>query len=260
MTKKTDAADLSFKALVKQHIEKQALSEQGLARIESLLVGVETIQDKALQAKDIVEPDSLPAYTVPASTQHRAGSQPDINNLSAEEQGHNSPARFKSMLALAASVLLLVFSLHWYPEVSWQGGSNLTQQSGISDMSIKIAAEVAKNHIKMKPLEVQTSELSQLRDYFTELDFTPVSSSRIGEKKLMIGGRYCSIQGLTAAQIRFVDKQPLTLYQVQYDKALYGELPSVDVGQQPIELVERGVAVSIWIEKGLLMATARSIE
>ncbi|GIU15006.1 MULTISPECIES: hypothetical protein [unclassified Shewanella] len=261
MTKKTDAADLSFKALVKQHIESQTMSDEGLARIESLLVGVEQTEDKSLKKAEQDE-----AHQVKAAQAKNAGAESSAAQLSSndfaagEERNHNRPTRFKSMLALVASVLLLVFSLHWSPELSWQGGVSINQQSGVSDMSIKIAAEVAKNHIKMKPLEVQTAELSTLRDYFTALDFTPASSSRIGGGKQMIGGRYCSIQGLTAAQIRFADKQPLTLYQVQYDKALYGELPSVDLGQQPIELVDRGVAVSIWVEKGLLMATARSIE
>ncbi|ABV85452.1 hypothetical protein [Shewanella pealeana] len=256
MTKKKGATDMSFKALVKQHIEAQAMSEQGLARMESLLVGVELAQNKAIQqktqVKDIGEPDP----------------QLGNNDLTAgEERSDNTPTRFKSMLALAASVLLLVFSLHWYPEVVWQGEAawqgevSSNQQPGVSEMSIKIAVEVAKNHIKMKPLEVQTAQLSQLRAYFTELDFTLVSSSRIDDAKQMIGGRYCSIQGLTAAQIRFVDPlQSVTLYQVQYDRTLYGELPNIDSGEKPLQLVERGVAVSIWVEKGLLMATARSIE
>ncbi|WP_299809540.1 hypothetical protein [uncultured Shewanella sp.] len=257
MTKKTDAADMSFKALVKQHIETQTLSEQGLVRLENLLVGVEATQGNAIQ----VEGESSPLHTGSASTQYSEGIRQSNNGLAAgQELSDDSPTRYKSMLALAASVLLLVLSLNWYPEIGWQGEPSSTPQLGVSDMSIKIAVEVAKNHIKMKPLEVQTAELSQLRDYFTELDFTLVSSSRIGEAKQMIGGRYCSIQGLTAAQIRFVDKQPLTLYQVQYDKTLYGELPRVDLGQKPVELVERGVAVSIWVEKGLLMATAHSIE
>ncbi|MFT4799487.1 MAG: hypothetical protein ACI9B8_002041 [Sulfitobacter sp.] len=71
-----------------------------------------------------------------------------------------------------------------------------------------IAAEVAKNHINMKPLEVQTGKLNELKDYFTELDFSPVQSSHFSAGQL-IGARYCSVQGVTAAQLRYDPNQHL---------------------------------------------------
>ncbi|MCG9731450.1 hypothetical protein L1D44_16775 [Shewanella sp. Isolate13] len=244
MTKKTDATDMNFKALVKQHIETQALSEQGLARMQSHSIEAPSIDSDSVAMAQSRETETLAGDP----TVRRASSNWYL-------------LRLKSLVALAASVLLLVLSVQWYPEISRQGEVGGSRGLAVSDMHAKIANEVAKNHIKMKPLEVQTAQLSQLRAYFTELDFTLVSSSRIDDAKQMIGGRYCSIQGLTAAQIRFVDPpQSVTLYEVQYDKRLYGEIPIIESGEAPIELVVRGVAVSIWVEKGLLMATARSIE
>ncbi|GIU25584.1 hypothetical protein [Shewanella sp. MBTL60-007] len=254
MTKKTDATDMNFKALVKQHIEAQALSEQGVARMQSLLAGIENTQSHSIEVPSI---DSDSVATAQSREPETLAGDPTVRRASSNWY----LLRLKSLVALAASVVLLLLSVQWYPEISWQGEVRGSRGGAVSDMHAKIANEVAKNHIKMKPLEVQTAQLSQLRAYFTELDFTLVSSSRIDDAKQMIGGRYCSIQGLTAAQIRFVDPlQSVTLYQVQYDKRLYGEIPIMESGETPIELVVRGVTVSIWVEKGLLMATARSIE
>ncbi|ABZ78735.1 hypothetical protein Shal_4195 [Shewanella halifaxensis HAW-EB4] len=255
MTKKTDATDINFKALVKQHIETQSLSGQGLARMESLLAGVETIQRHLID-----ESESSLIDTDAASMAQKEEPEAVDNEPTVREKSRNwYSLRLKSLIALAASVLLLVLSVQWYPEVNRQGEARDSRELAVSDIGVRIADEVAKNHIKMKPLEVQTAQLSQLRAYFTELDFTLVSSSRIDDANEMVGGRYCSIQGLTAAQIRFVDRQQsVTLYQVQYDKRLYGEIPTIESGEPPIELVVRGVAVAIWVEKGLLMASARA--
>lgn len=256
MSKKTGATDMNFKGLVKQHIEAQSLSEQGFDRIERLLAGIEAAES---YSSDTLESSPIHANAV-SMTQNTA---PELAESESTVRGRSDDRyvlRLKSLVALAVSVLLLVLSVQWYPELSRQG-ERLTQAGIVRGMHEKIADEVAKNHIKMKPLEVKTAQLLQLRAYFTELDFTLVSSSQIDDAKQMIGGRYCSIQGLTAAQIRFVDRQQsVTLYQVQYNMRLYGEIPTIESGEPPLELVVRGVAVSIWVEKGLLMATARSIE
>lgn len=241
MSNKDKAADKGLRSSVKQYVEAQHLSDEGLARMEALLAGKmvgERIRiDEPQQASDAKSSNT-------ANARH--------------------PIISKVLYAVAASVLLLVagYQLSSHSELQrlFKGESNTL---AAHSMSWKIADEVARNHVKMKPLEVQTQQLSQLRDYFTQLDFTLVNSSLLNSSdSKMLGGRYCSIQGLTAAQIRFTanDKQHITLYEVQYDPNRYGVLPILERGQQPTELVVRGVAVSIWVEKGLLMATARSVD
>ena len=132
------------------------------------------------------------------------------------------------------------------------------------DLEQRIGAEVAKNHIKLKPLEIQTSSIQAIRSYFTELDFLPIESSRIGSgSKKLIGGRYCSIQGVTAAQLRLQDENTgkvQSLYQTNYDPKVFSGLPHLEEGQVPVTVYTKGIGVDIWVEKGLLFALTREAD
>jgi hypothetical protein len=127
------------------------------------------------------------------------------------------------------------------------------------NMSRDIAMEVVKNHLKLKPLDVKTSSMSAIQKYFTHLDFLPISSSVASNNfslpiNQLLGGRYCSIQGVTAAQLRYQRKHGLsTLYEVAYHPDTFGTLPNMDNMEQPLELLIKGLSVFVWVEKGLLM-------
>lgn len=125
----------------------------------------------------------------------------------------------------------------------------------------RIGNEVAKNHIKLKPLEIQTSNIKVIRNYFTELDFSPIESSLLkNTNKVLLGGRYCSIQGITAAQLRLRDEktgQVQSLYQTLYDPKVFSGIPLLDKDNKPITVYSKGLEVSIWVEKGLLFALTK---
>lgn len=125
----------------------------------------------------------------------------------------------------------------------------------------QIGSEVAKNHINLKPLEIQTSSIEKIRGFLTELDFSPVESALLkGSTKNLIGGRYCSIQGVTAAQLRLKDSktgQIQSLYQTVYDKKVFYDLPLLKNNKKPITVYSKGLAVDIWVEKGILFALTR---
>jgi len=57
------------------------------------------------------------------------------------------------------------------------------------------------------------------------------------------GGRYCSIQGVTAAQLRYSlgEDEVSTLYEVGYDPGTFGPIPDLDQGQRPEQLLVRGL-------------------
>lgn len=122
----------------------------------------------------------------------------------------------------------------------------------------RIALEVARNHIRLKPLDVKTDSMDAIRRYFTDLDFMPVQSSLLSNSNLaMLGGRYCSIQSLPAAQLRLT--QPgsnglKTLYQTEYRREVFGPLPVLEKGEAPVTEYVKGITVRIWVEKGLLFA------
>jgi len=135
----------------------------------------------------------------------------------------------------------------------------LYSQNKASDIPRSIAMEVAKNHIKLKPLEVTSPTLTPIRRYFTELDFSPVKSQLYERRgNNLLGARYCSISGVSAAQLRYKDKrgQFQTLYEVGYDPKVYGPLPDIDKGETPLIIIARGVKTTIWVEQDLLMVSA----
>ncbi len=124
----------------------------------------------------------------------------------------------------------------------------------------QIAFEVVKNHLKLKPLDVKAQSITEVQQFFTLLDFSPVNSLvledtfRLSESS-MLGGRYCSIKGVTAAQLRYRNNESemSTLYEVPYDPAVFGEIPSADNAEQPQVVFVKGLKVSMWVEKGLLL-------
>ena len=131
-------------------------------------------------------------------------------------------------------------------------------------MTERIAMEVARNHVKLKPLDVETDNMDGIRRYFTDLEFAPVKSQLLASSNLeLLGGRYCSIQSVPAAQLRVSapDKHGLkTLYQSEYRKEVFGPLPVLENGGVPVEVNVKGITVRIWVEKGLLFALTGELE
>ncbi len=127
----------------------------------------------------------------------------------------------------------------------------------------KIAKEVAKNHIKLKPLEIQGDSIEVIQKYFTELDFSLINSKRYNNKSWQLkGGRYCSIQGFTAAQLRYKDSSNHihTLYQVEHFPELLSKIELPQEQEKPLIHYAKGLTVKIWNEKGLLLVSVDSTQ
>lgn len=187
-----------------------------------------------------------------AQLQHLQQLQQDTERTQELEQPRTLKQRSPHLYALLGSVAVMLFAIF----IGWQPN----QFIGSTDMPQAIANEVAKNHIKLKPLEVTTNSLPKIRDYFTELEFSPVKSMWYQRRSTqLLGARYCSIAGISAAQIRYQDSngQLETLYEVSYDSAIHGDIPHIDKGEAPLEIIVKGVKTEIWVEQGLLMATAQ---
>jgi len=166
-------------------------------------------------------------------------------------------------LAALPLVLVLLVGLWW-----WQAPpGELSEASRLA----QIADEVAGQHLHLKPLEVEAADLNQVRRYLSQLDFRPFASDAPALADLSLqGGRYCSIQGVPAAQLRLRPDASQgeastdgdgdavqTLYQARYDPKSHGPLPDRDHGEAPVRLRARGVTVLLWVEGGLVFALAR---
>lgn len=178
-------------------------------------------------------------------------SERQLDELTAlQRSGSSRPASTQRLRLLVASVALVaMISAAFYFTLAGR-------HAGLEE---RIGAEIAANHIKLKPLEVRTASLEDIRRYFTELDFMPAESVHVSSlSKNLIGGRYCSIQGVTAAQLRL--REPETgevqsFYQTMYDPEIF---PGLVEGAEPVTVYSRGIAIDIWVEKGILFAMTRS--
>lgn len=173
----------------------------------------------------------------------------ELHDLQQQYQPADDSRKHRGWFVAAAASLLIVLV------------AGLVQRYPVStqqDLVAEIAAEVVGNHLHMKPLEIEGREIASIRSYFTRLDFEPLESRYLVDTGLdLLGGRYCSLQGVTAAQLRFKNlgsDNLHTLYQVGYDPAIFKALPNTDEGEQPISVFSKGVKVTIWTEKGLLLA------
>ncbi|BCL73608.1 hypothetical protein [Vibrio nigripulchritudo] len=118
---------------------------------------------------------------------------------------------------------------------------------------LDISSEIAYNHNSQMQMEVMTSSLSGIRTYLNRLDFSLTSSQHLPTSQWqVIGGRYCSIEGKLAAQIKvkhLETNEIYTLYQAR--------LPdSLDSGVKRYTTDIDGVNVTLWEENGLLMGLA----
>lgn len=195
--------------------------------------------------------------------QHLMAMQNRINNKHAEKTAIKSHAGKYWATSIAASLLVLVAVVSlWTPITSRPSLPNdLTLNQ--SALHKQIAMEVVKNHIKLKPLDIQTQSITEIQQFFKQLDFSPISSQQLNKlpapsaltTQQLLGGRYCSIKGVTAAQLRYQQSNHglSTLYQVGYDAKLFGNMPVSERGEPAQDLFVQGLEVSMWVEKGLLM-------
>ena len=121
-----------------------------------------------------------------------------------------------------------------------------------------IAQEVAYNHLKLKPLEIESGSIGDVVQYFEKHAITvlPESSVLTNFSWDVQGARFCSIQGADAAQLRYTTptNDTVSVYMAPYSSGPMGDLPNVDAGEKPIETVVDGQSVWIWVESNQVVA------
>ncbi|MEH6345635.1 MAG: hypothetical protein V7785_11155 [Bermanella sp.] len=177
-------------------------------------------------------------------------------SLNALEKSILSPTqkRIKNPILWSVAASLLVVSL-FFTTVLPKGQSQ-------QEMIYAIAQEVSYNHLKFKPLEVTNNNLTRVTGYFEKLDFNPLASSQVAAlSSRLIGGRYCSIKGNIAAQLRMRDEKGAisTLFESRFNAEDFDFLPRIENQQAPVKVHVDGQQVRLWVEKGLVMALVNPI-
>lgn len=179
--------------------------------------------------------------------------QARIDANESPQTGHR-PATFRSSGRAAMAFVVLATTL--------SVGGYLYDRHQTTRLIRNIAAEVAANHVKLKPLEVEASELDVVLGYFDRLDFQLVASPRIagGAGDRLLGGRYCTIQGIDAAQLRVASADGVlsTWYEATLPPGQLDRIPSLEQGDTVAVVDIKGLQVRLWREHGIVFAEAKA--
>jgi len=149
------------------------------------------------------------------------------------------PKRF-SFLAMAASVMVTVIAV-WVFNINH------------NDVREKVAQEIAYNHSKRMQLEITSDDLNTVRTRLSELDFALIDSDKEQQPQWeLLGGRYCSIQGKLAAQLR-VKQNNSTDYHTYYQAIIPDGL---NLRGHTYSTWIDGIHVKLWVEGGILLGLA----
>lgn len=91
-----------------------------------------------------------------------------------------------------------------------------------NQLNHRIIAEIAMNHNKQLNAEIVTNNYDDLQKQMDRIDFQ-IYSPTIPQDHVLLGGRYCSIQGELATQLKLQDKKTgdvTTLYVTHLAKHL----------------------------------------
>lgn len=124
-----------------------------------------------------------------------------------------------------------------------------------NDIEERIVKEIKMNHIKELKVEFPSDSVANLQANLDKLDF-PLDKalSVVSDQYTLIGGRYCSIQGNLAAQLKIKNKQSKdveTLYITSLDPELQ-KVKSTDVTSD-------GINIILWKQNGLLYGKASNV-
>ena len=123
-------------------------------------------------------------------------------------------------------------------------------------LSKRIMNEIAYNHKQDMPIEVASNSLDEIRNYLNKLSFPIISPSALALPDWQfLGGRYCSINGKLAAQLKIKNLKDDTIYTLYQASTEAGIDQS---GEARVTQMIDGIGVSIWREKGLLLGLASS--
>jgi len=149
----------------------------------------------------------------------------------------------KLYLPLAAAAVLIICMV---------AGIQVFKQPTTAD---RIFAEITTNHLKHLPIEAAATQFQVLQKKLDRLDFaiTPTQMAKLGNLSL-VGGRYCSIQGQLAAQLKFrspSSKNDWTLYITNMNESLRDVAPAISSHNH--------VRIQLWEDDGRFFGLAETM-
>lgn len=123
------------------------------------------------------------------------------------------------------------------------------------DLTNRVLAEIALNHNKRLSVDVVTSDYRTLGEKMDKLDFPiPAPDQSFMDDYELIGGRYCSILGQFAAQLKVRDKKDGSI-RTLYMTRLTPELEKL----YPDSYHHDNTEIRLWESEGILYGLASDI-
>lgn len=144
---------------------------------------------------------------------------------------------YMRIAAMAATFILGFGFLHFY----------LTER----DTATRVLAEIAMNHQKQLAVEVTAETFVDIGHALERLEFMVPRPERLLEGFDLLGGRYCSIHGNLAAQLKLRDRADDSVHTL-YVTDLTPDLVKVADGTA----IHDGVEISLWHEQGVFFGLA----
>lgn len=222
--------------LTKQQIQQLQQRLQPNASADEKTVDSEV--DKASAGKTSASAASASTATTSRANTSTASNEPRFN-----------------LKAFAAS---LAFLAVFATTVWFYGLEETPSEPATSEWSYvvdKASISVAQQHIQPKPLEAKTNQFAALVQHFAMLDFKliePVDMLSTGQWELL-GGRYCTLLGQDAAQIRLKEVatgKVHSLYQAKLTPSQAAKAPPEGKTYASVD----GVRMKFWMDDGVLCA------
>ena len=140
--------------------------------------------------------------------------------------------------------------------VSYRSPANrVATYNPINSLRRQIASEIAYNYNKNLTMEIRTTNLKKVDEFYNKLDFSPVIPEVLrGREWQLLGGRYCSIQQRLAAQMKLFNSGNQKIYALyQYQLAEDSILRHFT---EPWQIEKDNLTITLWVEEGLLHAVA----
>lgn len=201
-----------LKEACKNHYQQQSLSKGEVAKLMAL--------------QERLEPSGA------------AGSNSE--GLAANSGNRFPSAKNRNLLAVAASIFVIICTTWIY------NGYDV-------DIREQVAEEIAYNHSKQMALEIISNDLNAIDTYLSELDFTLIDSTRVRQiAQGLLGGRYCSIRGKLAAQLKIEGKNSNSTH--TYYQAIIPDDFNLDGSTYSTWI--NGINIELWVEDGVLLGLA----
>ena len=146
---------------------------------------------------------------------------------------------YRRIAAVAATLLVAAWLAHGY----------VIER----DLGARVFAEIAMNHNKRLAVEVAASDFAAIGGALDRLDFAISVPGGPAAGLTLLGGRYCSIQGRLAAQLKLDDNG---FVRTLYIAELTPELAALGA----TTAVHDGVAITLWNDGSVLYGLAGDAE